>query len=160
MIAFIYDECYTWLNRTISTWSWPASWRRRTWTAWWTRSGGPTCSTGGSESPPCWTKHGRKLRQRPSENPWSLQSWKLEKKMCENAQNSGIFPFLGGVGIFHLDFLSPNLTKWRFFCALWKENFRKFSYFIQLLSKFDLLFTPESFKVYFIQNTAFWGESL
>ena len=52
MIAFIYDECYTRLSRTFSTWSWPASWRRRTWTAWWTRSGGPTCSTGGSESPP------------------------------------------------------------------------------------------------------------
>ena len=62
---------------------------------------------------------------------YSIQSWKLEKKKCRNAQNLGIFSFLRGVGIFQPDFLSPNVTEQRCFCVPWKGNFLKFSNFIK-----------------------------
>ena len=45
--------------------------------------------TGGSESPPFRTKHGRKLRQTPSEKPWSGEGQKGQKQADTS---SGITP--------------------------------------------------------------------
>ena len=70
-------EWYPQLSHTITTWPWLPSWQRWTWTAWWTRSGFLTCSTGASESPPI----GRTMDGKFGKEP--LKSLDLNQMSCQ-----------------------------------------------------------------------------